>query len=1006
MAEAARSSVYTLPFGSDLCETTVDLVLKTCGDDPLSLTEAIIFLPNNRAIRAMNEAFVRRAQGGLLMPRMVAIGDLALDESLGPLLDPLEGGGDIPALVPPLQRQLMLADMVMKQREIAGQRVDATEAMRLARLLAALIDEIDIEQIELSDFEKIAGDRDIEGDPNLAAHWQASYAGLLAILPEYRAKMADLGMDGAAARRNLLLARLEARLKETPPVQPVFASGISTAAPAIAKLVKRIALLPDGHVILPPLDIDMAGEDWEALGPPEQVDGELPKLGKETHPQYHLKLLIDRMGVNRAEIARLEGDGRPSASAIPQIFCLPEASVNWTALPDKAKKIPGLRIAVAEDSAEEARAIAILVREGLEQPEKRIAIATPDRELAVRISEQLKRWNIHVDDSAGQPLLQTPGGTLLMALLKAVADRFSPVSLLAIAKHPLVQPGEGRLDWLKMARRFDLELRGPSSGVGLNAATRRLSAELQAAKKPERISELKALIGWWEGFSAILAPIDEAASAGLSPLLEKLAECADKLSLGQIWKGVAGRQAAGLFDEFTAQNFAPLGAVKREALPELFAELCAGQVVRPPYGGHPRVALLGLLEARLQRADLLICAGLNEGSWPQLPQPDPWLAPRIRRQLGLPGLERNIGLSAHDLATALGAQECVVTRAKRDRSGPSVSSRFLLRIEAFLGDGRQVEERAIALARQIDAGEKLPFAKAPEIKPDAARRKVDLSVTDFDKLMADPFAFYGRKILRVAPLDDVDEEPGDRWRGTMIHDLLEKWAKKDGCVPEKLIQRAEAMLTDAELHPNLRALWQPRITEGLQWIAEETSELLAGGRSLAGAEIKGSVMLAGIKVKGRADRIDRDGDGNLVIIDYKKGKPPALKQIRAGFALQLGLLGDMAEQGAFKDVDGKAISFEYWSLAKESGEFGKRKMAEGGRGDDALAADELAGWMRERAIAAIEKWINGDAAFEAKLHPEYAPYSDFDQLSRLQEWDGRQGADKGTDKTPQKGGEQ
>src|SRR3546814_12250711 len=75
----------------------------------------------------------------------------------------------------------------------------------------------------------------------------------------------------------------------------------------------------------------------------------------------------------------------------------------------------------------------------------------------------------------------------------------------------------------------------------------------------------------------------------------------------------------------------------------------------------------------------MILGGLNEGTWPALPSPDPWLAPKIRHELGLPSLERCIGLSAHDLANALGAPQVLITRARRAAAAPAIASRFWLR---------------------------------------------------------------------------------------------------------------------------------------------------------------------------------------------------------------------------------------------------------------------------------------------------------------------------------------
>jgi len=306
MVRAKRPAIYTLPFGADICDATADIVIQSCGGDPMRLTECLILLPNNRAIKAMSESFVRRAAPGLLMPRMAAIGDFALDEALGPVLDSLVEYAPAPALMPPLERQLLLARLVLKQRERLSQKIDAVEALRLARLLAELIDELDIEQITFSDVQALAHDREIVDDPELAGHWQNSYAMLLEILPIYRAKMREFGMEGPAARRNILLSNLENRLRIEQPATPIFASGISTAAPAIAKLLGRIASLKEGRVILPPIDLQMSDEDWTALGPivAESDDGK--KAGRETHPQFHLKLLLERIAINRSEVTCLD----------------------------------------------------------------------------------------------------------------------------------------------------------------------------------------------------------------------------------------------------------------------------------------------------------------------------------------------------------------------------------------------------------------------------------------------------------------------------------------------------------------------------------------------------------------------------------------------------------------------------------------------------------------------------------------------------------------------------
>src|SRR3546814_18702665 len=75
------------------------------------------------------------------------------------------------------------------------------------------------------------------------------------------------------------------------------------------------------------------------------------------------------------------------------------------------------------------------------------SLVTADRTLAERVAAARARWDIRVDDSAGQPLSRTPPGALLLLLAELAAD-FDPVALLSLLGHPLVSKGEGRPAWL------------------------------------------------------------------------------------------------------------------------------------------------------------------------------------------------------------------------------------------------------------------------------------------------------------------------------------------------------------------------------------------------------------------------------------------------------------------------------------------------------------------------------------------------------------------------------
>ena len=57
-----------------------------------------------------------------------------------------------------------------------------------------------------------------------------------------------------------------------------------------------------------------------------------------------------------------------------------------------------------------------------------------------------------------------------------------------------------------------------------------------------------------------------------------------------------------------------------------------------------------------------------------------------------------------------------------------------------------------------------------------------------------------------------------------------------------------------------------------------------------------------------------------------------------------------------------------------------------------LDAGDFANLAAGHFVAAANAWLTGSAPFTAKLHPEYAPYGDYDQLMRLDEWYGRESA--------------
>jgi len=978
-----QPNVFTIPPHRAFADALAAGLIALHGKEPIGLARGIILVPNNRAARAIQDAFVRRSGNGLLLPRLVPVGDPELDERVGFMLEPLDDdAAAVPPAIDPALRIMLLARLV--QTHLGS---DAAEALRLAGDLARTLDQLLIEEVEPARLGSFVADL-----PELSLHWQKSLDQLQLILGAWPDLLRERGVIDLADRRNRLLGAVARRWRDAPPAGFVCAAGVTIGGPAVARLIGVVARLEQGMVVLPGLDLELPDAEWDALGPHEQGEGQgraSPPI--ETHPQFHLKLLLDRMGVARKEVERWRwGGGRDAPAARSRAIANAMAPASftrkWQKLAPVERRLSGVRALELADPAEEAQAIALALREVLETPGRTAALVTPDRALARRVSAHLKRWGVEADDSAGRPLSQTPPGTLLLAAASAAAERFAPVPLLALLKHPLVMAGPGRLDWLDGARQLDLVLRGPRPAAGLAGISARL------ADGDPRDARTRALAAsWWDGAEPLLSGLEAAfeAQLGLSSLLAALREAATLLAGDGIWSGPAGRAAAELLSDLEAAAEQGPERVSPQQFPDMIERLMAPVAVRPPYGQHPRIFIWGLIEARLQHADLMVLAGLNEGTWPALPAPDPWLAPRLRADLGLPSLERRIGLAAHDFACALGARQVLVSRARRDARAPAIASRFWLRLEAMTG-GLTRAPHLRKWAAAIDRPGLARPAARPAPAPPVALRPRKISVTEVDRLKADPYAFYARKMLGLAALDAVDAEPSAAWRGSAVHEILEAWMKQDDCDPAALRARAETLLTSQSAHPLMRALWQPRLTEAIGFIAAEVEKNRAEGRRPLAAEIWGAIEIAGVKLGGKADRIDRMPEGGLAIVDYKTGAPPSGKAVKDGYSLQLGLLGLIADRGGFPDIHGAAACFEYWSLARDrSGGLGYVKSPVGGR--SGLDAADFTAMAERNFVSAAVRWLTGEEPFTAMLHPEYAPYGDYDQLMRLDEWYGREG---------------
>ncbi len=533
--------------------------------------------------------------------------------------------------------------------------------------------------------------------------------------------------------------------------------------------------------------------------------------------------------------------------------------------------------------------------------------------LTRQVAAALDRWRIEPDDSAGLPLQLSPPGRFLRQVADLFRHRLTADRLLALLKHPLCHSGAERGDHLRHTRDLELYLR--RQGVPYPDAD---SLRAFAAKYPDAVPT--AWIDWLTGC------LCERADDGTHPLLawtERLCSVAEAAAGGSVqdgsgglWDRNAGQAARAVLDELEAAA-GHGGDMRAGDFADLLGNLLSGGEVRDRDAPHPDIMIWGTMEARVMGADLLILGGLNEGSWPEAPPPDPWLNRAMRHRAGLLLPERRIGLSAHDFEQAVAAPEVWLTRAKRSEDAETVPSRWLNRLTNLLdglpdAGGRAAlkamrDRGAIWLrhADRLDAAPRVDAALRPSPRPPVGARPRRLSVTEIKTLIRDPYAIYARHVLKLKPLDPLTDAPDARLRGIVVHDVLDRFVRATLDDPVLLSRDTFLRMCHEGLEQNVpwaatRRLWLAR----LERIADDFVRDEIGRQAIArptGFETDGRLELSTptFTLTGRADRIDRDDRGALWIYDYKTGQVPTDKQ-QAQFDKQLLLSALIAEEGGFE----------------------------------------------------------------------------------------------------------
>ena len=974
-AATRRGALFSIgpntPFLAMLADRILDgtLLGEWPREGPFWLADVTVILPTRRARLALAETFL--ARGHVLLPDIRTFGGEEQDEE--PFLPPHDAP-PIPPSVSPTERRLALSGLVRAFSHSAGSFAsppNAAEIFWLADSLGTLIDDFLIEGIRPQALKALVPE-------DLAANWQLVLDFLEIAFDAWPKALEGRDRIDAAAARN---ERLRRQAQAAPLIygdRPVIAAGSTGSIPATAALLKAIAGLPRGALVFPGLDTSLSADQHRRMLEGETMEG---------HPQYGLMKLLRRLAAGPEEVVEL-GPDHPRARLLRAALAPAEETPGWIGMRggiDIEGALAGVGIVAAPNADLEARAIAAAARKALGEG-RSVGIVSRDQTLARRISAELGRYGVAVDDAAGTPLFQAAAGRLVRQILAVVADDFAPIDSIALLRNGAVTLGLERHAVRRAADRLDMKLRRDRPPVGL-AGLRTLADREDVTEMLDRLGQALAPVTSLRAETQITA-------AGLAAAL---LAAIDALVTGELPGLAEFRQWAGeviaLGD--SGATFPPV------FLDAVLSALLAGVKVASAERTRDDISIWGELEARLQNPDLMILAGMNEDIWPPVADPGPWMSRGMRIGVGLEPPERQQGQAAHDFEMAMGNSEVLIAYAARLGTSPSLPSPLIQRLDAFIGEemAARLRDRGaawLAAAEALDhAGPPLP-ALRPAPSPPAALRPRTLSITDIEPLMRSPYDIYAKRVLSLRRLEPLGTEPSARERGNMIHGVFERFVE-EGCDPHApdalptMMRLAEDAFAGLDSIHDRRDIWLKRFERAarqfLDYERNRDDEI-----AMRHAERSGEwhfPALDGFVLTGKADRIDVRHDGSLEIIDFKTGGVPTPGDMTAYDAPQLLLEAAMARAGVFPGIvpaDTEALIYIKIGLGPAAFQVRPFKFRKGMTLMEAV--DEIERRMQGHVAAFL---ISDALPMTARIRPRESggrkPWpGDYDHLARTDEW--------------------
>lgn len=958
-------ALYNVPYSAPFLDVLAQKFLRAYQDNPLGLSNVLFLMQNRRSCQTLKNAFLQSNNlKPFLLPQIVPVSEADDDD----IFFESEGTGcDLPAAVSFEKRLFLLAKMIRAQKQNGIDGISYAQSLALAADLGKLLDEAYNENLSFDNLQKIV-------PAQYAEHWQRTLDFLKIVTAYWPDILKEKNLTDACQRRNILLERKAEQWLRKGHERKIVAAGLDAPYAVLKKMMKAVYQADQNEIYFYGLNKDMSDEEWGCLN--------------QTHPQYPKKELLLSIGAERSDVEDMIAPmNMCREKLVSEAMREAETTDLWRLIKDNESfktGLDGIHFVETADVFEEALAVALIMRDVLRTPKKTAALVTPDRNFARAVASALKKFGVDIDDSAGLPLHLSPIGIYLRQILDVLENDFSETSVAALLKNPFVRLGKSAQSVRSEVRDAEYEKRfAHYDGQQVRDKQDVLDALLHKAYE-----NLKML------YEKPHVPLADMIKEHIA-LAEKLAEDDCLSGARNLWRHDDGRLCATTLAKILEQADSAEDVAPKE-YGSVLLELLSAATVRKTYGTHPRLKILGLMEARFCSFDVMIAGSMTDDMWPRIAAADPFMSRTMKTDFGLPSPDKMIAMTSDEICALFNAKEVYLTRALRQDGSPTNKSRYWLRLETVLQalnvDLKNVKDEFYAgLACMIDQTSEICAAEPAMPRPPVAARPRRFSASALKKWMQNPYDIYAEKILKLKPLNALDEESDARAFGNLMHRALEKFCTRYPCTLDENASDVLRGLVQEELaaEKTQKIFWKAAAEDMITWFLNNEPFYRSDVENIT-TEARGQMLFEGpagkVTIEARADRIDDTKDGCYKIADYKTGSCPNNAQVMKGFEPQLPVEGLIASQGGFEKNGGKLPAkpiknLVYMALGDKIIYCGKDKQKD---------IDDVLEMTKDHIQNMINVFDDEKTPYFYNPNPQNKNnYSEYEHLSRYKEWKGR-----------------